>query len=121
MAHILIVDDTAPVRFALSTVLQEHGHQTAESADGQQALDSLASRAFDIVVTDIFMPEIDGIELITRLREERPDMKIIAISGGGARFVPSFAINLAHHMGADIALQKPVNSEELLSAVQALS
>ncbi|MDJ0949721.1 MAG: response regulator [Alphaproteobacteria bacterium] len=120
MANILLVDDVQMVRLALSTLLQESGHTVTEASDGKAALKAAGSDAFDIVVTDVFMPAMDGIELIRHLRESYPDLKIIAISGGGARQPPEFAINLASALGADVTMQKPMDNEDLLTTIDGL-
>lgn len=121
MAKILLVDDSESVRSALSTLLQHAGHEVTEAADGKQALGALEQDQFDLVVTDIFMPTMDGIELIKQLRGAHPELKILALSGGGARQPAKYAMGLASSLGADAALQKPVDNAGFLAEIEALT
>ncbi len=121
MANILLVEDTDIVRFALSTLLKASGHRVTEACDGIAAMIAIQDVRFDIVVTDVFMPGMDGIELIRQLRDSHPDVKIVAISGGGANQRVNFAIDMASKLGADMALQKPVDNEILLANIDALA
>ena len=121
MAHILLVEDSDMVRFALSALLQDSGHQVTEACNGIQAEDELAAGGFDLVVTDVFMPEMDGIELIKRVRSTHPDLKVLALSGGGARQPPRYAVGLASSLGADSAMQKPVDNDAFLAEIDSLT
>lgn len=120
MKKILLVEDSEMVRFALSALLQDSGYAVAEAVDGKIALKALQHQRFDLMLTDIFMPKVDGIELITRVRKEYPGVKIIAFSGGGARQPPEFAMRLATALGAHATMQKPVDSDALLAELDAL-
>ena len=120
MAKILLVDDSESVRSALNTLLQYAGHEVTEAADGREALGAMAQDQFDLVVTDIFMPTMDGIELIKQLRAAHPELKILALSGGGARQPAKYAVGLAASLGADAALQKPVENAGFLAEIEAL-
>ncbi len=121
MANILLVEDIDIVRFALSTLLKASGHKVTEACDGIAAMRAIYDVRFDIVVTDVFMPEMDGIELIRQLRDSHPDVKIVAISGGGAGQLAEFAMNTASKFGADVALQKPVDNDTILANIDALA
>ena len=121
MAKVLLVEDSEMARFALSALLRFNGHKVTEANDGKEASGYLATETFDIVVTDIFMPELDGVELIQHLRSNYPALKIIAISGGGARQLPSYALRLATVLGVDSSLQKPVESTLFLKEVERLT
>ncbi len=121
MANILLVEDTDIVRFALSTLLKDSGHRVTEACDGNAAMKAIQDVRFDIVVTDVFMPAMDGIELIRQLRDSHPDVKIVAISGGGAGQLAEFAMNIASKFGADVALQKPVDNDTILANIDALA
>ncbi len=121
MANILLVEDIDIVRLALSTLLKDSGHRVTEACDGNAAMKAIQDVRFDIVVTDVFMPGMDGIELIRQLRDSHPDVKIVAISGGGANQRVNFAIDMASKLGADMALQKPVDNEILLANIDALA
>ena len=112
MARILIVDDEEPVRLFLSAVLERAGHQTFLAEDGKKALKEYGGTVIDVVITDLRMPNVDGLQLITMLRGLSPRPAIIAISGMGRD-----ALDEAKTVGADATLTKPVDRIELLSAV----
>ncbi|MGE0747484.1 MAG: response regulator [Rhodospirillales bacterium] len=117
-ASILIVDDAAPVRMMIRTILAHDGYDLVEAANGVQALAILRRRAFDVLITDIFMAEKDGYELIMEARQIDPGLQTIAVSGGqfvaGSGWDP---LRTAARMGADETLSKPFSREALLSAV----
>ena len=112
MARILIVDDDEPERMILSTILEQAGHETSLAEDGEEALKECSSRAIDVVITDLQMPKVHGLELIGMLRDLSPRPAIIAISGTG-----SAQLDMAQVVGAEATLNKPVNHAALLSAV----
>lgn len=116
MARILIIDDEASVRDALVAVLTRAGHEVASAVDGRRGIDALSSFAVDVVITDINMPEMDGIEVITRLHEVQPDLPVIAISGGG-RTDKNFLLDDADALGAVDTLTKPFELVDLVRAV----
>lgn len=120
MASILLVEDSEMVRFALSALLRDSGHDVTEAGHGKRAERALAEDRFDLVVTDVFMPEMDGIELIKRVRSSHPEVKVLALSGGGARQPPKYAIGLAASLGAHATMQKPVDNEAFLTQIDAL-
>ena len=120
MANVLLVEDVKAVRFALGAVLRDRGHEVMEETDGTAAIRATKEQKFDIVITDVFMPALDGLELIRYLRQVRPELKIIAISGGGARHTPEYAIDLASKLGADIVMQKPIENDDLLASIDSL-
>ena len=121
MARVLVVEDTRLVRYALTSLLLDRGHLVTEASDGKRAIDLIDEDTFDVVVTDVFMPERDGIEVIRYVRETHPEMGIIAISGGGSRQDPETALSLTQHIGADVSLQKPVDNSALIDAVDRLA
>jgi CheY-like chemotaxis protein len=115
-ATILVVDDDEGVRGVFEDVLTDAGYAVIVAEHGTQALKLLRTHRVDAVVTDLVMPEREGIELITILRKEHPDLRIIAVSGAfGGRFLP-----IAGSLGADITLPKPVSSLQLTAAVRGL-
>src|SRR5215472_16324961 len=83
MANILVIDADGAARHTIVQVLEEVGYQVASAQDGKCGLASFRREPPDLVITDIIMPEKEGIQTITEMRGERPDAKIIAISGGG--------------------------------------
>ncbi len=112
VARILIVDDDEADRIVLGTILERAGHETYFATDGEEALSEYGGHAIDIIVTDLQMPKVHGLELITVLRDLSPRPAIIAISGTG-----SDQLDMAQAVGADATLVKPVDRIELLSAV----
>jgi CheY-like chemotaxis protein len=120
MAEILLIDDMKGVRHALSSVLKRAGHSMTEADDGASALTILKSgRHFDLVITDILMPTVDGLEVIMYLDGLPRRPRILAISGGGSQMPSDIALMLAKTK-ADAALAKPFDNAELLAAVDKL-
>ncbi len=114
---ILLVDDDEPVREVVRTTLERAGHQVESVGDGAAASRVLELRAFDVLVTDLLMPERDGIELIREVRRRYPRLGIVAISGGG-RIHGAEYLSMAKGMGAGVVLQKPFLPEEVCAAVE---
>lgn len=116
MARILVIDDDEQVRSLLEKVIALAGYDVVSAADGVVGLQENERTPFDIVITDIIMPEKEGIELIMELKRDYPDVRVIAISGGG-RFSPFSYLQTAKKLGADFTFEKPVDLEDLLSAI----
>jgi DNA-binding NtrC family response regulator len=119
MAVILVIDDDAQIRLLLRRILEKEGHQVYEAADGTSGMSQLKRIDMDLVITDIIMPEKEGLETILDIRHEFPDMKIIAISGGGKIGLPDF-LPAAKKFGAHHTLPKPFGTNELMEAVNNL-
>ncbi|MBD3237800.1 MAG: response regulator [Candidatus Eisenbacteria bacterium] len=116
MAHILVVDDDEQIRRLLAITLERAGHEVTEAPDGRIAARLYRERPADVVITDILMPEMEGIETILNLREDHPDLKVIAISGGG-RLGPDVYLDLAERCGVLRTFPKPIDRQALLSAI----
>lgn len=116
MARILIIEDDDEVRDLLESLLSREGHEVETAANGKQGVAAFLARPFDLVITDIIMPEKDGIEAIMDLRRGRPGLKLIAISGGG-RVEPDNYLHSAQLLGADRTLRKPFSNEAIVAAV----
>ena len=121
MARILLADDHPLVRETLKALLEREGYTVLEAYDGTDAAALLRTEAVDVLVTDVFMPVMDGIELIRYVRSQDMDVRVLAISGGGTYQPAGFATALAERSGADRTLHKPFDNDELLACVSALA
>ena len=117
MARILIIDDDPEILRVLRRVLESRGHTVLEAGDGATALRHFAGDPTDLVLTDIFMPQMDGIELIMRVKEAFPEARVLAMSGGG-RLPMSNVLGAASMLGAEEVLAKPFTAAEVLAAVE---
>ncbi len=115
-ASILIIDDDAAVSRTLALILTRAGYKVSTVTSGRKGLEMLSDDGYDLVLTDIIMPELDGIEAIRRIRTDHPGLRIIAMSGGGQIDKADF-LHMAEALGADRVLEKPVRSERLLELV----
>ncbi|ABC23555.1 response regulator [Rhodospirillum rubrum] len=116
MAEILIIEDMSGVRHALSGMLKRAGHSVVVAETGDQGLEHLRRRRFDLVITDMLMPGMDGTEVLFQLGAMPNHPPVIAISGGGAGISAETALKAAK-LKADAFLQKPFEKAELLAAV----
>lgn len=117
MAHILLIDDDDGIRNAASRYLRMLGHEVTEAGDGARALRLAQGSPVDLVITDINMPEMDGIEVILAVTENKPGVPVIAISGGG-RMPKDVLLASAGLLGAVETLAKPFELSELMQAVE---
>jgi CheY-like chemotaxis protein len=115
--RILVVDDDEQLRLLARIVLEGQGFDVVEAGNGREALHAFAEQAADVVVTDLYMPEEDGLELIQEIRRYIPRVPIVATSGGG-RYQDLSALHAAGVLGADEVLEKPFSVENLVSAVR---
>jgi CheY-like chemotaxis protein len=116
MARILIIDDSPDVRLTLRTALESVGHAVTEAADGIEGIKRFSAEPSQLVITDILMPNKEGLETIRDLRKINQDLKIVAISGGSRANAVDF-LNYAKSLGADMTLRKPIRMDDLYSAV----
>ena len=119
MTTILVVDDHKELRAVVRRVLTEAGHEVAEAEDGDAALAAFRAHLPALVITDIVMPEKTGIEIIATMKREHPEVKVLAISGGGRAHVMDF-LAIARKAGADAAMEKPFRKSDLLARVAEL-
>ena len=115
MARILVIDDDAEMRSMLSQTLSVAGHEVALAEDGKQGMKEHRATPADLVITDIFMPEKDGIEVIMELRRDFPKLLIIAMSGNPAGMN---LLNITQKLGVARILEKPFQPGELLTTVE---
>ena len=102
---VLLIDDEAAVREGLSLMLEAHGFHVVTAADGERGLAAFREHKPAVVITDILMPEQDGLGAIREMRRLRPDAKIVAISGGG-KIDKSDYLTVAEKLGADVGIEK---------------
>lgn len=119
MASVLVVDDEPAIRTLLRHVLERDGHVVVEAENGRKAMRQLRGGAVDVVITDIIMPEQEGMQTIKEIRRLRPEIKIIAMSGGGRKLTMDF-LPLAARLGADRTIEKPFKPASIAAAVTEL-
>jgi len=112
MSKILIIDDEPDVRTALRRILAADGHEVMEAANGAQATAIVEGEGIDLVFTDIFMPEMDGIEFVLWVVERFPDCPVVAMSGGGAMPM-GHALGDARALGAVDVVEKPLDAARI--------
>lgn len=117
MAHILLVEDNPAMLETLSLAMRSKGHDVVTASDGEEALERLDANLFDLVVTDIIMPALDGLGLIDAMKTVAPNVKILAISGGGTATVFDF-LDAAKKHGAMATLEKPFPMSEFYNILE---
>lgn len=120
MANILVVDDEENVRFVIRETLEQDAHSVVEAGSGREALEVLEQGPTELVITDLVMPDKNGIDLILELKNRYPDLQILAISGGGGLNSKFDYIPIAELIGAKSVMRKPFNLVELRDAVNEL-
>ena len=116
---IVLVEDQPDQRKALKMALEREGYAVRVAGNGREALALMAERAPRVLITDIFMPDMDGLELIAQVREQFPETKIVSVSGG-ARHAQVDYLESSRLLGVHAALQKPFDVKELLARVREL-
>jgi len=116
MTRILVIDDEELARFTIREILETADFEVDEAENGRVGVDKQKATPFDLIITDIIMPEKEGVETIIDLKQEFPDLKIIAISGGGRTRNLDF-LKLSERFGAAKILAKPFTEGQLLEAV----
>ena len=116
MARILIIDDEPQIRSMLKLMLERDGYEVIEAPDGVEGIKVYRQNPADLIITDLIMPNKDGIGMIIDLKKEFPDVNIIAMSGGGLN-KPDGYLKGAKKLGAACTLTKPIDREEMLKAV----
>ena len=112
MKKILVVDDNLMMRKLIVNLFRNEGYEFEEASDGIEALELIDHEAFDLVITDIIMPKMEGIELIIQARKKFPDLKIIAISGS-----KPFYLYMAKRLGIECVFTKPLNHDGFFNKV----
>lgn len=117
MANVLIIDDDPEVLSLFAEALNDAGHTVHQASNGVEGLSQIEAAKPDVVVVDIFMPEMDGIETILNIRHANPGMRVVAISGGGQSRNFAF-LDTSPDMGADLTLHKPILPDELIGHIE---
>ncbi|MEX0299127.1 MAG: response regulator [Kordiimonas sp.] len=115
MARVLVIEDDELARESVTLMLEESGHEVAMADDGDVGLKMFSEEPYDLVVTDLIMPEVNGMDVLSQIKQEHPDTRVIVISGGG-RLTPISYLDVAMKLGADDVLTKPFTAFELTSS-----
>ena len=119
MKKILLVDDEGAIRSLVRVVLASDDREFVEACNGTEAQEILETSEFDLVISDVIMPDCDGIELVMAIRRKLPKVPVIVMSGGG-RVQAAHYLNLAEKLGAAKVFEKPFNTAELRAAAAEL-
>ena len=117
MAQILLIEDDLQLQKMLVLMLQQDGHQVVSAGDGREALKILATVQFELIITDILMPNMDGAETIMELFQQGSQTPIIAMSGGRRSITAEFNLESAKLLGVKVALSKPFSRVDLRAAI----
>ncbi len=117
MARIIVIDDQEPIRRIVRRALENDGHQVFEASDGELGMALLEREPVDVVITDIFMPGMDGIQTLREIRKRFPAIKVIAMSGGDSTGMMDLRRD-AELLGAVKSLLKPFNARDIVDIVQ---
>lgn len=121
MTRILVIDDEKDIRYQMRLLLEGEGYEIEEAGDGRGGLRILSEgRPFDLVVTDVLMPDVDGIAVVKQLPELHPNSKILAISGGGDAMPAQWSLRLTEMYGTDAVLYKPFGNQQFIDTVKRL-
>jgi CheY-like chemotaxis protein len=116
--RIIVADDVDEIRMLMGKWLENDGHAVSYASTGEQVVRLLHHHPYDMVITDVLMPDGDGLDVIHAARRVNPVPRVLAISGGGRYMGAQDCLRIAHGIGADGVLLKPFNHEELVAAMQ---
>jgi CheY-like chemotaxis protein len=115
---IIVADDVAEIQQLMTKWLEEEGHTVACASSGHELIDQVREHAFDLIITDVVMPNGDGLDAILAVSRLRPAARVLAISGGGTAMPADACLRVAKGLGADAVLLKPFSRAQLLDAVR---
>ena len=118
--NVLLVEDSPEVSLSVREILSGAGHAVDDANNGKEGLDKLSSGTYDLVVSDIWMPEMDGIALLKEIRGAGNDIPVVVISGGAPNAPLTYTAPLASTFGANAVIYKPFEKEELLKTIDAV-
>ncbi len=119
MKKILIIDDEEAIRLMVKRLVEKAGYTAELASNGEEGMMMIDEASFDLVITDIIMPRKEGIEIITAIRKNYPEIRVIAMSGGG-RFTSEGYLKSAKILGANRVFTKPFNHREMITAIDDL-
>jgi DNA-binding response OmpR family regulator len=119
-ATILLVDDEELLRAGVQEMLEMAGYAVITAPNGQQAMACLSDHRIDLVITDLVMPKMDGVDFVQQLRKVRPDVPVIVVSGSTRNIMQRYGIDSIQVPGADASLSKPFKGKDLISQIQEL-
>lgn len=124
MAKILVIEDDELARESIVLMLKEKGHEVLTAEDGHIGLDvfeknQMYQKPIDMVLTDLIMPTISGMDVLSQIKNKQPDTKVVVISGGG-RLTPLSYLDVAKRLGADDVLAKPFTLRALNTTIQSV-
>lgn len=118
MSKILIIDDEPQIQNMLKKLLKEEGYDVFSASDGNEGINMYRANPYDLVITDIIMPEKEGLETIRELKKIDPDVKIIVMTGGSNKYSSDMYLELGVKFGAITAFEKPIRRNELLKKIR---
>ena len=119
-ATILLVEDEELLRAGVQEVLEIQGYKVITAPDGEQALACLAAQTVDLIITDLVMPKMDGVDFVKQLRKIKPDLPVIVVSGSTRNIMQRYGIDSIQVPGANASLPKPFKSVDLIEQVRQL-
>jgi CheY-like chemotaxis protein len=119
-ATILLVEDEELLRAGVQEVLEIQGYKVITAPDGEQALACLAAQTIDLIITDLVMPKMDGVDFVKQLRTIKPDLPVIVVSGSTRNIMQRYGIDSIQVPGANASLPKPFKSVDLIEQVRQL-
>jgi CheY-like chemotaxis protein len=117
---VIVADDVTEIRNLVTKILEPLGFKVLEASSGREAARLLRANHCDLVITDVLMPDGDGLEVITEMKRTDRTVPVLAISGGGGTLQADYCAKLANGLGADATLTKPFDRKQLIRAVQAV-
>lgn len=119
-ATILLVEDEELLRAGVQEVLEIQGYKVITAPDGEQALACLGAQTIDLIITDLVMPKMDGVDFVKQLRKIKPDLPVIVVSGSTRNIMQRYGIDSIQVPGANASLPKPFKSVDLIEQVRQL-
>ncbi len=121
MPSILVIDDEPEIRLLISNILTQDGHEVDQAENGDTGLQLIELHPYDLVITDIIMPEIDGIAVIMSLKMKHPQIKTIVLTGGSSKNDKDYLMGISRAMKVDLVMSKPFFINDLRNAVKRIT